>query len=39
LGFAYSDPWDDLAAYGQVKTKRFLLGLFYVSSVAKPEQP
>jgi len=36
-GDAYSDPWSDLAKYGQVETKRFLLGFFYVSTVAKPE--
>lgn len=34
-GDAYSDPWSDLAQYGPVETKRFLLGFFYVSSVAK----
>jgi ubiquinone/menaquinone biosynthesis C-methylase UbiE len=38
-GDAYSDPWSDLANYGPVETKRFLLGFFYVSSVTKPEQP
>jgi ubiquinone/menaquinone biosynthesis C-methylase UbiE len=37
-GDAYSDPWSDLAKYGQVETKRFLFGFFYVSSVTKPEQ-
>jgi demethylmenaquinone methyltransferase/2-methoxy-6-polyprenyl-1,4-benzoquinol methylase len=37
-GDAYSDPWSDLAGYGRVETKRFLLGFFYVSSVVKPEQ-
>jgi len=37
-GDAYSDPWRDLASYGPVETKRFLLGFFYVSAVAKPEQ-
>ena len=36
-GDAYSDPWSDLAAYGPVETKRFLLGFFYVSAVAKPQ--
>lgn len=36
-GDAYSDPWSDLATYGPVETKRFLLGFFYVSSVTKPE--
>jgi len=35
-GDAYSDPWSDLAQYGTVETKRFLLGFFYVSAVAKP---
>jgi len=35
-GDAYSDPWGDLAGYGTVETKRFLAGIFYVSSVAKP---
>ena len=35
-GDAYSDPWSDLASYGPVETKRFLLGFFYVSAVAKP---
>ncbi len=34
-GDAYSDPWSDLATYGQVETKRFLFGLFYVSAVTK----
>ena len=34
-GDAYSDPWSDLATYGTVETKRFLLGFFYVSSVTK----
>jgi ubiquinone/menaquinone biosynthesis C-methylase UbiE len=38
-GDAYSDPWSDLAEYGPVETKRFLLGFFYVSSVTKPEHP
>jgi demethylmenaquinone methyltransferase/2-methoxy-6-polyprenyl-1,4-benzoquinol methylase len=38
-GDAYSDPWRDLAAYGAVETKRFLAGLYYVSSVTKTEQP
>lgn len=37
-GDAYSDPWSDLAKYGPVETKRFLLGFFYVSSVTKAEQ-
>jgi ubiquinone/menaquinone biosynthesis C-methylase UbiE len=34
-GDAYSDPWSDLADYGPVETRRFLLGLFYVSAVVK----
>ena len=34
-GDPYSDPWSDLAAYGEVHTKRFLFGLFYVSAVTK----
>lgn len=34
-GDPYSDPWSDLATYGQVWTKRFLLGLFYVSAITK----
>lgn len=34
-GDAYSDPWSDLASYGSVATKRFLLGLFYVCVVTK----
>lgn len=37
-GDAYSDPWSDLANYGRVETKRFLLGFFYVSSVVKPSE-
>ncbi len=35
-GDAYSEPWSDLAGYGPVETKRFLLGFFYVSTVIKP---
>ncbi len=37
-GDAYSDPWSDLAKYGTVETKRFLLDFYYVSSVTKPGQ-
>jgi S-adenosylmethionine-diacylgycerolhomoserine-N-methlytransferase len=37
-GDAYSDPWSDLAAYGPVRTRRFLFGFFYVSTVVKPER-
>jgi SAM-dependent methyltransferase len=37
-GDAYSDPWRDLANYGPVETKRFLLGFFYISSVVKTER-
>lgn len=36
-GDAYSDPWQDLAAYGAIETERFLLDFYYVSSVTKPE--
>jgi demethylmenaquinone methyltransferase/2-methoxy-6-polyprenyl-1,4-benzoquinol methylase len=36
-GDAYSDPWSDLANYGTVETRRFLLGFFYVSAVTKSE--
>jgi ubiquinone/menaquinone biosynthesis C-methylase UbiE len=35
-GDPYSEPWADLRSYGQVRTRRFLAGLFYVSSIAKP---
>jgi demethylmenaquinone methyltransferase/2-methoxy-6-polyprenyl-1,4-benzoquinol methylase len=38
-GDAYSDPWSDLAAYAPVETERFLLGLYYVSAITKPEGP
>jgi ubiquinone/menaquinone biosynthesis C-methylase UbiE len=34
-GDPYSEPWADLGSYGQVRTRRFLAGLFYVSSIAK----
>ncbi|HTR74417.1 MAG TPA: methyltransferase domain-containing protein [Solirubrobacterales bacterium] len=34
-GDAYSDPWSDLARYGPVRTRRFLFGFGYVSSVVK----
>jgi demethylmenaquinone methyltransferase/2-methoxy-6-polyprenyl-1,4-benzoquinol methylase len=37
-GDAYSDPWSDLASYGPVETKRFLLRFFYVSAVVKGER-
>jgi ubiquinone/menaquinone biosynthesis C-methylase UbiE len=37
-GDPYSKPWNDLAAYGPVQTKRFLFRLFYVSSVTKRDQ-
>lgn len=37
-GDPYSRPWDDLARYGQVRTERFLLRIYYVCTVAK-EQP
>jgi ubiquinone/menaquinone biosynthesis C-methylase UbiE len=35
-GDPYSEPWNDLRACGEVDTERFLLGLYYVSSVTKP---
>jgi ubiquinone/menaquinone biosynthesis C-methylase UbiE len=35
-GDPYSEPWTDLASYGQVETRRFLAGFYYVSCVAKP---
>lgn len=38
-GDAYSDPWSDLAKYGTVETRRFLLGFFYISAVTKSEKP
>ncbi len=38
-GDAYSDPWSDLARYGPVETERFMAGFYYVSTVAKPQQP
>lgn len=34
-GDPYSDPWTDLAAYGEVWTKSFLFKYFYVSVVQK----
>jgi ubiquinone/menaquinone biosynthesis C-methylase UbiE len=34
-GDAYSEPWPDLAEYGPVETRRFLVGFFYVSRVVK----
>lgn len=34
-GDAFSEPWDDLAAYGEVETEFFLARLYYVSSVEK----
>ena len=34
-GDAFSEPWDDLAAYGQVETEFFMAGFYYVSSVEK----
>jgi SAM-dependent methyltransferase len=35
-GNPYSEPWIDLGSYGRVETRRFLAGLYYVCSVAKP---
>jgi ubiquinone/menaquinone biosynthesis C-methylase UbiE len=34
-GDAFSEPWDDLSAYGSVDTEWFLLGFYYVSAVEK----
>jgi ubiquinone/menaquinone biosynthesis C-methylase UbiE len=34
-GDPYSDPWSDLAEYGEVETERFLFGLYYVSAVTR----
>lgn len=34
-GDAFSEPWDDLAAYGQVETEFFMACFYYVSSVDK----
>jgi ubiquinone/menaquinone biosynthesis C-methylase UbiE len=38
-GDAYSDPWSDLGSYAPVETERFLLRLYYVSTITKPEAP
>lgn len=35
LGDPHARPWDDLAAYGPPATERFLLGLYYVTTVVK----
>jgi ubiquinone/menaquinone biosynthesis C-methylase UbiE len=35
-GDAFSRPWDDLAAYGQLEMEKFVLGLYYVCRVQKP---
>jgi len=38
-GDAFSEPWEDLAAYGQAETEFFMACLYYVSSVEKqPER-
>lgn len=34
-GDAFSEPWDDLAAYGEVETEFFMAGFYYVSTVEK----
>jgi ubiquinone/menaquinone biosynthesis C-methylase UbiE len=34
-GDPYSNPWDDLRAYGPIETERFMFRLYYVSSVTK----
>lgn len=38
-GDAFSEPWDDLAAYGPVETEFFMAGFYYVSSVEKAPEP
>jgi ubiquinone/menaquinone biosynthesis C-methylase UbiE len=35
-GDAYSQPWNDLSAYGPVTTERFMLNLYYVCTVQRP---
>lgn len=35
LGDPDSRPWDDLVEYGSPATERFLLGLYYVTTVVK----
>lgn len=35
-GDAYSQPWNDLSAYGPVTTERFMLDLYYVCVIRKP---
>jgi len=34
-GDAFSEPWDDLAAYGEVETEFFMAGFYYVSWIEK----
>lgn len=34
-GDAFSEPWEDLAAYGKVQTEFFMAGFYYVSWVEK----
>lgn len=34
-GDAFSEPWDELAAYGHVETEFFMAGFYYVSAVEK----
>jgi ubiquinone/menaquinone biosynthesis C-methylase UbiE len=34
-GDAFSEPWEDLATYGQVETEFFMAGFYYVSAVEK----
>jgi ubiquinone/menaquinone biosynthesis C-methylase UbiE len=34
-GDAFSEPWADLAAYGEVDTEFFMAGFYYVSSIEK----
>jgi S-adenosylmethionine-diacylgycerolhomoserine-N-methlytransferase len=36
-GDPYSEPWNDLAEYGEVRTERFLAGIYYVCFVERAE--
>jgi hypothetical protein len=36
-GDAFSEPWDGLAAYGEVETEFFMAGFYYVSAVDKQQ--
>lgn len=37
-GDAFSEPWEDLAAYGEIETEFFLAHLYYVSAVRKESE-